>query len=398
MASDGQTTDSTHDVGTTSSGSVATEAYIAKEVSSSTGTGDTPVDGSMSTSNDASKGQLAKKETEYVNRQRWLVLVILLCAGVGVSVLVYFLSKQSFEDEMEAQFQSASTRLTDAFEAIRTQRIATLASLAIAAIAHGVDHSRDWPFVTLSSYQQRAFTAKLNSGALQVSIIPTVPDAERTSWEEYIVSDEAEVDWIERSILYQSQVGADKFVKDYGTSFRDDQNHTIKYWNQQTDDILPMSWTKPRYMPLWETSPFLSFDDVNVDISESNMLTHAELCLQEGAVVVGDMEYEPAGGINSPSRRTSTFAQLISIAGDEVESYKGDPMTQIYIPIFDSFEEDGVAKAMLVGLFNWGSLFENSLPPGIGGIDVVLRNNCYEPFTYRVFEHEVVPLGKGVSF
>jgi hypothetical protein len=332
-----------------------------------------------------------------------MVLLILTLVAVGVSVLVYFITKKTYNEEMYSEYDAASSRLLDAFDAIRTDRIATLASLAIAAIAHGVDHSRDWPFVSLSSYQQRAFVAKLNSGALQVSIVPFVPEDNRSAWEEYIVSDEAEVDWIERSIVYQEEVGADQYIKDYGNSFRNDSKHSIKGWSGQTVDAPAVPLTKggeQGYLPYWEMSPFLSFDEVNIDMLQDNTGGYGIDCLDEGAIVIGNMTSQPPGGIDSPYRTTSAYAQLLSIeAGSEV-AYQGDPMSYVFIPIFDSFDENRKAKALLVGLFNWGIIFRDLLPKGITGIDIVIENDCGGVFTYRLMNNDgngnVLPLGPGV--
>lgn len=369
----------------------------------STTTGESESNGTYSagTGNDGAGKGLARRETENVNRLRYMVLAILFMAAAGVSVLVFFVSQQSEQEEMVTQFTSASARLSEAFDAIRTERIATLASLAVAAIAHGVDHSRDWPFVSLSFYQQRAYTAKQNSGVLQVSIAPVVSYTNRELWEEYIVSYEAEVDWIERSILYQNEVGADVFIPDYGESFRGDTNrsHPIKVFDPILDKAVPLEYTQDTFLPFWEMSPFLSFDEVNIDMLQEGDARgyYGSLSIAEGAIVIGDMNYYEPGGIDSPNPVTSSYAQLLSIdAGREVK-YQGDPMTNLFIPIFDSFEDDRIPKAVLVGFFNWGNLFKDVLPDNLKGVDVVLKNTCFDPFTFRVIGETVVPRGKGVS-
>jgi hypothetical protein len=104
-------------------------------------TGDSPRSSTIlstcSNNNSNRAVELARKETESVNRLRYIVLVILILVSIGVSLLVYYITKQTDEEEMTSQFETASARLVDAFDGIRTERIATLASLAIAAIAHG---------------------------------------------------------------------------------------------------------------------------------------------------------------------------------------------------------------------------------------------------------------------
>ena len=122
---------------------------------------------------------------------------------------------------------------------------------------------------------------------------------------------------------------------------------------------------------------------------------HANLSLAAGSVVLGGMDMAPEGDINAPLL-TGFYAKLLSIAADDEYSYQGDPMTKVYIPIFNSFESDREPVAVMVGLFNWAAYFKEILPPNIIGVDVVLRNECYEPFTYRINGGDVVPIGSGV--
>mmetsp|Transcript_14767 Transcript_14767/g.26491 ORF Transcript_14767/g.26491 Transcript_14767/m.26491 type:complete len:1228 (+) Transcript_14767:159-3842(+) len=389
----------TQSISSSFSGSGSSKSANQRIDSSSYSTSDSPRS-TAQFSHGSDKGELAKKETENVNRLRFIVLAILTMVAVGVSVLVYFITKQTGEEEMESQFFSVSSRLVDAFVAIRTERIATLASLAIAAIAHGVDHSRDWPFVSLSFYQQRAYTAKLNSGALQVSIAPFVSNETRSAWEEYIVSDEAEVDWIEQSVAYQEEVGIDPFIKDYGQNFRNDRFHSIKRWYGESIDARAVPLLDKdqamSYIPFWEMSPFLTYDDVNIDMLHDERGVYGKACIEEGAIIIGNMTQRPSGGIDSDNRITSTFAQLLSIEKGRKVDYEGDPMSHIFIPIFDSFESGRRARALLVGLFNWGILFRGIVPEAAAGIDLVLRNECQQSFTYRLYgEGEVLPVGEG---
>lgn len=372
----------------------------------STSTQNTPSESTQGPGGDAQgRGGLAHKETKHVNRLRLLVFLILFAAAVGIAVLVYVIARNSEDVQETTQFQASADRLVDAFARIKSERIAALASLGVASIAHGVDHSRDWPFVSLSSYQQRALTAKVNSGALQVSIAPFVSEANRPDWEAYIVSNESDVDWIEQALAYQEFVGTDEFISDYGSSFRGKGllGYPIMHHYNDTDELLPAPEGRSRggkgYLPIWETSPFLSFDAVNLDLFQghANQGYYGALSFQEGGIVLGDMIYEQPGGINSPSSTTSTYAQLLSInEGREVE-YPGDPMTNFFIPVFDSFEAGRKPAAVLIGLFHWGDLFLDILPQNSRGIDLVLRNTCYDPFTFRLNGKEVAPTGKGVS-
>jgi hypothetical protein len=346
-------------------------------------------------SSDSIQRQLAAKETNSVFRLRVLVVVILIVAAAGVSMLVFFISKNSEEGEFSTQFEGASLQIVEAFEAIKTERISSLSSLGVAAIAHGIDHSRNWPFLTLSSFQERASTMRSNSNVLQVSLHNLVTEDDRDEWEEYAVSSASQ--WIGNAIDYQESVGLDKFIFDYGEDFTSATSQPIVTLSDEHERV-PVSGGGA-YLPSWEMSPFLQHGQVNVDLMADPVHgTYARSCLETGSLVLGGVVTAPAGKMRDPpSQLTGWLAQLLSIAaGDEVE-YPGDPITYVYVPIFDSFDiSTRKTVAVLSGLFNWASHFKDILPPNIRGVDMVLRNECSESFTYRINGGEVIPLGSGV--
>jgi hypothetical protein len=311
--------------------------------------------GRSSPNETARKEELARRETAHVNRLRYFVLASLFVAAVGVAALVFLISQDAVHEEMHTLFFADCLRFDEVFEDIRTERIATLASLAVTAIAHAVDHDHDWPFITLSSYQERAYTAKEHSGALQVTIAPIVKQSNRAKWEKYIVSNETDVEWTEDSIVYQDEVGSRAFIEDYGKSFRGNmtnQSYSIQRRDPLTGKIAPVHFdSSDRYLPSWEMSPFLSFDDVNIDLFQDNdpRSVFAKMCVNQAAIVVGDLQYQSAGGIDSPNWTTSVYSQLLSIIEGEQVAYLGDPMTYVFIPIFDSFKNNRVPTAVLVG-------------------------------------------------
>jgi hypothetical protein len=302
---------------------------------------------------------------------------------------------------LETQYQGASQQILEAFAAIKTDRISALSSLGVAAIAHGVDHSRSWPFVALSYFQQRSLTARSNSGILQVSINTLVTEENRDEWERYVV-EELDSQWIQEAYDYQEETGVVEFIEDYGENFNVGvESQKIARLNTEDHSRNYSPRDSGPYLPYWEISPLLSNDDINIDIlTDERQKSYAELCLNTGRVVLGGMETGTPGGIkdstpNSPTRR---YAQLLSIAkGREIE-YLGDPMTYVYIPIFDSFGDGRKPEAVMTGFFNWGIFFEDILPPHVVGIDVVLENHCYGAYTYRINGGDVIPVGNGVSF
>jgi hypothetical protein len=134
----------------------------------------------------------------------------LLFAAVAVSVVVYLITRDAEIDEYETQYKALADTVLRAFEDIVTQKMGAISSVGVAAIAHGVDHKRDWPFLTLSSFQERSATARSLSGALFVSINPLVKETERDEWEKFVVK---EAGWISAGYEYQEDLELDGFEK-----------------------------------------------------------------------------------------------------------------------------------------------------------------------------------------
>jgi len=133
----------------------------------------------------------------------------LLAAAAAVTAVVFTVTNSSEVDGFETQYNGAAQKIVEAFQGIVEQKFGAISSMGVATIAHGVDHVRTWPRVTLSSFQQRAGTAKSVSGALFVALSPNVVDEDRIEWEEYVVSEDAY--WIKEGMEYQTDLGLDEF-------------------------------------------------------------------------------------------------------------------------------------------------------------------------------------------
>ncbi|KAL3943208.1 MAG: hypothetical protein SGARI_000020 [Bacillariaceae sp.] len=370
--------------------------------SSGMSTSDSP---SSTTAKTGQGKELAAKETVYVNRLRYLVLIIMVLISVGVSCTVYFLLDSTKKVALEEDYGSIKGRLNKVFKAIRNDRIAALSNLALSATSHGLDSNGEWPFVTLSSFQQRTHVIMKESFALQVSIANYVTEDVRLDYEEYIVSNASHVDWMEDAMAYHHRLG---IHVDHGESFTDEPLHSIKQWDGNTTDAgtTPLPYqpvsglvaSKQEYLPIWETSPFLRFNDVNIDILKESYGSESLTSIKEGAIVMSDMVFAPSGGMDSTDRATSTFAQLLSLFDGTKKEYNGEPMSYIFLPIYDSHGDDlRQAKAVLVGVFDWKRFFYKELPPKYYGIDLVLHNTCNSSVTYRLAKSGITFTGIGVS-
>ena len=151
------------------------------------------------------------------------------------------------------------------------------------------------------------------------------------------------------------------------------------------------------YLPRWETSPLLETNFVNQDMFLAPGIgEYAKKCLETESVVIGGFEYAPPGDASYPNPTTRMFAILRSMWEGTEWSYLGDPMTHLYMPVYDSFNVT-VRKpvAIVNSLVHWRAFFRDILPPNVVGITIVLENACDGFHTYRIDGPEANVIGFG---
>jgi hypothetical protein len=79
----------------------------------------------------------------------------------------------------------------------------------------------------------------------------------------------------------------------------------------------------------------------------------------------------------------------------KIQSPGSDLITPIFIPVFDSYNEDRKLVAVMYALIDWKSYFFNILPKNVEPIVVVLANSCHGPFTYIIDGPDVQFVGAG---
>jgi Adenylate and Guanylate cyclase catalytic domain len=115
------------------------------------------------------------------------------------------------------------------------------------------------------------------------------------------------------------------------------------------------------------------------------------LVLSTGSAVIGTFKFGEPG--NSTASYVSSF---ISNKAQKEVFYHGDPISQVYLPVFRSFQEsEKEPVAIISSMFQWASFFENVLPHDAKGIILVLQNPCQGSFSYLVTAGNVEYLGQG---
>jgi hypothetical protein len=124
-----------------------------------------------------------------VFRLRVLVIIALLLAATAVSIVIYVITRNAEMDEFEIQYEGNAEKVIDSFNDI-VKVMGAISGIGVAAEAHSQNAKSEWPFVTLSNFQERAGNARTLSGTLYVSINPIVDTKEElVKWEEYVLGE-----------------------------------------------------------------------------------------------------------------------------------------------------------------------------------------------------------------
>lgn len=116
---------------------------------------------------------------------------------------------------------------------------------------------------------------------------------------------------------------------------------------------------------------------------------------ETGHVAIGGIDVSPTGDITSDILATSFFAFILSYAAGRNVDYKGDPFSSVYIPVYDSYEDDKTTVGVLLGVMRWATYFEGVLPPTSEAVTVVLESSLEGAFTYRVTPENAEYVGPG---
>ena len=223
----------------------------------------------------------------------------------------------------------------------------SISGLGVANSAHSVDHKSDWPFVTLSNFQQRAGNARHLSGALQVSISPLVTQDNLAQWEDF-VQDPVNNYWVDAGHDFQQKLGLDDF--EYPPNIERSMlhpNRTIEAVHYFDSAGLPHveSTSLAEYLPVWQSSPVLKTRYINENLKTKNIQEHHIIMLSRGeeddshsvtssssenrsflagmidknifqdeSAFVGGFDMAPPGSVRHENPATARFATLMSIA------------------------------------------------------------------------------------
>ena len=347
-------------------------------------------DHSESSADSRTQEVLAKAESTAVFRLRVFVIMVLAAAAVAVSSVVYTTTLKAEDREFKSSFAGQSEKILRSFRSIVSERIAATGSLGVSLTAFALGQNATWPFVTMNNFQQRSASKRSLSKSLQTIVAHVISDEDRPAWEKYSVENDW---WLQEGTEYQMKSGLQEFFPEDSGEFLPVRPYIYHFDSSFQAEVHPGPGP---YVAIWQVSPVRKYHGVNFDMKSWFEYTkEISACLETKETVLGKLTTAPPGDISSDNPATKSFATVRSVANRETTYYDGDPMSNIFFPVFDTFEEDKKVVAMINMLFNWASYFDDILPDNVRGVTVVLSNACDEQWTYRIDGNSAYSVGEG---
>ncbi len=158
-----------------------------------------------------------------------------------------------------------------------------------------------------------------------------------------------------------------------------------------------LSSSKGPFLPRWQSSPVLRTNQINENIFEDPEVSQTAMdCVESKSAVFGGFVWSHRGPTTDPNTTTAHFATLRSMWDREKVEYLGDPMSNLFIPIFDKLDgTDRAVVGVLRSTIHWQSRMINILPETNRGITVVIDNKCDGNFTYELRGENAYVVGFG---
>jgi Adenylate and Guanylate cyclase catalytic domain len=354
------------------------------------------------TSHERYATQLTSEQSKAVYRLKAVVLSVLFVTACTVSGIIYIITRKGEVSEFNSEYDAIAGQIMESFQQVLLDRIYAISSLGLALTLHAAATNSTWPFVTMNQFQERARVAKELSGAMALHVVTIVDEQDRERWEQYTIQEQG---WVAEAVDSQEQTGISRFfpetLQNLTTNPEDDPfnsydaiSKNIFGWDanfQQVATELPAP-----YQVIWQSSPLLPHHGINFDIryfpTYSKYITNA---LETKEVVLGGISTSDPSWPDGLIPASSYYATLLTIARNETTYYQGGPFNEVYIPVFDTLDDDRKVVAVVYAVMDWAALFEKTLMKSGDVLDVVLQNTCDGNFTYSVSANSTTFVGAG---
>jgi class 3 adenylate cyclase len=329
---------------------------------------------------------LARRENRVVFRMKMAVILVLLLTSAYVCVGVYFTIRGGEQQNFHDAFLADAGKVVDAFYQGLQNQIEALDALSVAITSHAVESGAPFPNVGLPDFPARFANARVLSGSFMLSWTPLVTDTTRSSWERFSIGqmDNFEAALRMDTLLQEHQNTAYNFTAPIYPADHAMPNPIIRLERDGNFSVAEPH-TGP-YYPIWHMSPVPPDTEViNLDLSSHPTFAGPlPQTVLTGKAVVGTASTLVGDQLEGTANFFSLLLQRSQYRND-LELYKGDPMSAFVYPVFDTIDLDNrTVVGSLVSVLYWRILFKNVLPVDAKGVIAILKNTQGQELAYKI--------------
>ena len=293
---------------------------------------------------DSVADSIAKKDTTAACLMRVLVIALFICMSVFVPIIIFLTASNNEQENFESEFDALATKVVDSFEFNVARKLGAIDSLDISITSYAVGTNSTFPFVTLPDFDLRAANTLALADTFSVVFVPLVTQKNRAKWETYTVDNEA---WITTALNRQtaSVERRAQAPETIGLS-----TPMITAFAQDGALVRQPDGAEP-YFPVWQNAP-VDTSIVNFNLASVGSFTDSILHMVETkqAVLGKTAEFTP-----NELLIEQYYEQLL--VGDQ-DDYEGEPVSNLFYPVFDKFGKDHGLVGMLNIVIFWHAFFE----------------------------------------
>eukprot|EP00934_Nitzschia_sp_Nitz4_P002991 Nitzschia sp. Nitz4//scaffold42_size132992//130258//132649//NITZ4_003423-RA/size132992-augustus-gene-0.123-mRNA-1//-1//CDS//3329551790//2981//frame0 len=337
-------------------------------------------------------------ENSRVSCTRIIMLFVLFTVATSMSFVVYYSSLQAEQEAFDYGFEVVADKVTKEFEGGAARRLAAVDSFATQISSYAQATNASWPNVALPDYERRGRSIMELSDMLALVLIPIVTKENRESYEQFTVENQG---WIQEGLELQGIPEEDwdhesMAIVEYVLGHSPNMTIPEKIFALNGTESIEETGDGP-YAPFWQLCPAVP----SVNIVNYNTFTHGtrktpvQTTIDHGKTLIAESwdysEYENSATVG----RRAMLNLWIHHSGHNVSTYVNGPVSDLYIPIYDTYEEDASLVALLSGNIYWQVYFEDVLSDSDHGIEVVLENTCGQAYSFHIHGSMVRYMGQG---
>ena len=321
-------------------------------------------------------------------------------AIVLAALYLLFVANNESNHELHMQFIGYADRIAENFNSRIHANLLALDSFSVSSTSYALDSGNSWPMVTIPDFAVRSWTTRQEMKAETLGLLPIVTSEKRQDWENYVIQNH---NWIEEAREWEGKKGnnslpSSRFLLRDDLINREDMSGNRKLQQKATfldgvsSDIYTVNMEGAAvvdegigpFSPIWMTSPVPSHSRmINFNMLSHHLFWEAiEDCMYSRMSVLSRV-------LNLESNHERD--NLVSSPAQVME----EPISSIFYPVFDSFEENRNLVAVLAAEIYWRSLFENSHLETATEVVCVIETACDQTFTFKIDGNQTYFLGSG---